>query len=106
MHDVFIIGVPLVVILAGILLNRSEFKDLRSEIKDVRSEMRSEFKEVRSEMKDLRGDVGIQIQGIKADAAARHSEVLARFNVLEADMRQFYHLTGKLEARVDTIEKR
>ena len=88
MHDVFIIGVPLVVILAGILLNRSEYRDLRSEIKD------------------LRLDVSDQIKGIKGDAATRHSEVLARFNVLEADMRQFYHLAGKLEARMDSIEKR
>ncbi len=91
MHDVLIVGLPMVMILAGILLNRSDAKDLRSEMKDVRSEM----KDVRSEMKDVR-----------QEASVRHSEVLARFNVLEADMRQFYHLTGKLEARMDAMEKR
>ena len=91
MHDVIIVGLPLLMILAGILMNRSDAKDLRSEMKDVRSEM----KDVRSEMKDLR-----------LEAIGRHSEVLARFNVLEADMRQFYHLTGKLEARMDSFEKR
>ena len=84
MHDVIIVGLPLLMILAGILMNRSDAKDLRSEMKDVRSEM-----------KDLR-----------QEAIGRHSEVLARFNVLEADMRQFYHLTGKLEARMDSFEKR
>jgi hypothetical protein len=81
MHDVLIIGVPLVVLLAGILLNRSDFKDLRADATD-------------------------QLKGMKADAAARHTEVLARFNMLASDMRQFYHLTGKLEARMDAVEKR
>ena len=77
MHDVVIVGVPLLAILAGILLNRSDAKDLRGEMKDIRGEM-----------KDLR------------------SELLARFNVLESDMRQFYHLTGELKGRIDAIEKR
>ncbi len=64
-HDVIIVGLPLLMILGGILMNRSDAKDLRSEMKDLRQE-----------------------------AIGRHSEVLARFNVLEADMRQFYHLAG------------
>ena len=33
MHDVVIVGIPLVAILAGILFSRSDIKDLRSEIR-------------------------------------------------------------------------
>ena len=81
MHDVLIVGLPMLMILAGILMNRAD-------VKEFRAEMRSE------------------LSGMRQEANARHSEVLGRFNVLEADMRQFYHLTGKLEARVDALEKR
>ncbi len=76
MHDVFIVSVPLIIILAGILLNRADTKELRAEMKDLRAEMQKRF-----------------------DQTDAH---LAR---IDADLRQFYHLTGKLEGRTDNIEK-
>ncbi len=81
MHDVFIVGIPLVVILAGILFNNSNSKDLRAEMKDFRSEMKAEIKELRSEMR-------------------------TRFDVVDAELRYFHGTVGKLEARMDGIEKR
>ncbi len=81
MHDVIIVGVPLIAILAGILFSRSDIKELRSDvskdIRDLRSEMNARFNKV----EDHLGRIG-------------------------ADLRQFYHLTGKLEARMDSLEKR
>lgn len=74
MHDVVIVGIPLLAILAGILFSRSDIKDLRSEI--------------RSEIKDLR------------------SEMRTRFDLVDAELRYFHGTVGKLEARVDVIEKR
>jgi hypothetical protein len=70
MHDVITVGIPLIAILAGILFNRSDSKELRSE-------MQSRFNKV--------------------------DDHLGR---IDADLRQFYHLTGKLEARMDAVEKR
>ena len=67
MHDVVIVGIPLLAILAGILFNRSDSKDIRSEIKDVRSEI-----------KDLR------------------SEMRARFDMVDAELRYFHGAIGKL----------
>jgi hypothetical protein len=64
MHDLVIVGVPLIAILAGILLNRSEVKDLRSEVV-------SQIKELRIEMNVLR------------------SEMNARFNAIDAGLRYF-----------------
>jgi len=63
------------------LLNRSDSSTLRTESTAARAQDR-------------------------AEAAARHGELLSRLAVIEGDMRQFYHLTGKLEARVDAVEKR
>lgn len=76
MHDVVIVGVPLLAILAGILFSRSDVKDLRSELSSLRAEMNTRFNKV--------------------------EDHLGR---IDADLRQFYHLTGKLEARMDSLEK-
>ncbi len=70
MHDVVIVGIPLVAILAGILFNRTDNRETRSEIRDLRV------------------------------------EVMSRLSQIDADLRQFYHLNGKLEGRMDAIEKR
>lgn len=77
MHDVVVVGIPLIAILAGILFSRTDVRDLRAE-------MLSRFNKV-----DERFD--------------KIEEHLGR---IDADLRQFYHLTGKLEGRVDAIEKR
>jgi hypothetical protein len=77
MHDLLIIGVPLVVIIAGILFNRGDAKELRAELKDLRAEMAGSFNKVES-----------------------------RLDRIDADLRQFYHLSGKLEGRMDALEKR
>ncbi len=77
MHDVVIVGIPLIAILAGILFGRNDSRDLRAEIKDLRSDMKANF--------------------------SRVEDHLGR---IDADLRQFYHLTGRLEARMDSFEKR
>ncbi len=77
MHDVIIVAVPLVAILAGILFNRSDVSGLRAELRDTRGEIISRFNKV--------------------------EDHLGR---IDADLRQFYHLTGKLEARMDAFDKR
>ncbi len=70
MHDIVIVGIPLVAILAGILFNRHDVKELRTEMN------------------------------------ARFDKVDQRFERVHDDLRQFYHLTGKLEGRIEAIEKR
>jgi hypothetical protein len=77
MHDIVIVGIPLVAILAGILFNRNDTKELRSELHALCGEMISGF-----------------------------NKVDTRFESIHADLRQFYHLTGKLEGRIEAIEKR
>ncbi len=122
-HDLFIVGVPMLVILAGILLNRndikelrsefrSEIKELRTEIKDVRTEIkdvRTEIKDVRSEIKDVRSEISdlrSESGSLRSDMMAQHAEVLVRLATIDADLRQFYHLNGRLEGRIDALEKR
>ncbi len=91
MHDALTIGVPVLAILAGILFNRSDVKELRAE-------MRARFDRV-----DAQFD-RVDAQFDRVDA--RFDQVDARFNRVDADLRQFYAVTGKLEGRVDEISKR
>ena len=88
MHDIVIVGIPLIAILAGILFGRSDAKDLRGEMKDLRAEMNARFNK------------------ISGDVDSRFNKVEDHLGRIDADLRQFYHLTGKLEARMDSLDKR
>jgi hypothetical protein len=70
MHDVVIVGIPLIAILAGIFFSRSDTKELRAEMN------------------------------------ALFNKIEDHLGRIDADLRQFYHLTGKLEARMGSLEKR
>ena len=95
MHDVLIVTVPLVAILAGILFNRSDMQNLRNELKTeiggLRSEVKSDIRELRSEMNG-RFD--------RMDA-----EMNARFDRVDAELRYFHGVTGKLDGRIEALEK-
>jgi predicted nuclease with TOPRIM domain len=84
MHDVFTVGIPLLAILAGIFFSRSDVKELRSEIKDLRTDMDARFNKVDE----------------------RFARIEDHLNRIDSDLRHFYHLTGKLEGRVESLEKR
>jgi DNA anti-recombination protein RmuC len=77
MHDVVVVGVPLIAILFGILFSRNDVKELRADM---------------------------QAQFNKMDG--RFNKIEDHLGRIDADLRQFYHLTGKLEARMDGLEKR
>lgn len=98
MHDLVLVGVPLIAILVGILFSRSDIKDLRAEMVARFADVQIRFADVQTRFNEV---------------DARFNSVEARFNKIEdhlsridADLRQFYHLTGKLEARMDALDKR
>jgi hypothetical protein len=72
-------------ILAGILLNNKGLSDLKAE-------MRADSAALRAEMKgDLRAEI---------------SRIDARLNGIQSDLNQFYAGSGRLEGRIEAIEKR
>jgi hypothetical protein len=81
MHDIVTVGIPLIAILAGILFSRSDIKELRAEM-------------------------SARFNKIDGDVNARFNKVEDHLGRIDADLRQFYHLTGKLEARMDAFDKR
>ena len=46
------------------------------------------------------------IKELRAEMSARFNKVEDHLGRIDADLRQFYHLTGKLEARMDAFDKR
>jgi hypothetical protein len=78
------VAMPSLLVLINIMLGTWAIKELRAEIKDVLGEI----KDVRGEIKDLR------------------SEMIVRLDRVDADLRTFYSITGRLEGRLDTLEKR
>jgi hypothetical protein len=80
MHDALAVGIPMVVIIAGILLNRQDASALRSEMAALRTE--------------LRGD----INGLRA-------EMNSRFDSVQRDMREFYGEQSRHEVRITALEQ-
>ena len=84
MHDAFIVGVPLIAILAGILLNRQDISSLRNEL--------------RSEIGSVRSDV-------RSDISSLRSEMNSRFDSIQRDMREFYGEQSRHEVRISALEQ-
>jgi hypothetical protein len=84
MHDVLIVSVPLITILAGLFFNRTEMQQLRAELK--------------ADMRELRNEMNARFDRMDA-------EMNARFDRVDAELRYFHGLTGKLEGRIDALEK-
>ena len=103
MHDIFTIGIPVLAILAGILLNRSDVKELRNE---MRSELGSVRNEIRSELGSVRGEMGSLRSSFQSEIRDLRSEMNRRFDAVDAKLRYFHGKIGAHEARLDLLEKK
>ncbi len=109
MHDALTIGVPVLAILAGILFNRSDVKDLRAEMRARFDRVDEDFDRVDARVMALSDRVDSRFNRVDARfdrVDARFDQVDARFNRVDVDLRQFYAVTGKLEGRIDEISKK
>ena len=81
MHDVLIVGVPLLAILAGIFFNNSRLERLESRLDG-------------------------RIDSFESRANSRFDRVDLRLDRMQADLSQFYANPGKHEIRLESLEKR
>lgn len=91
MHDVIIVGVPLIAILAGILLNRQDVNNLRAEV-------RADISSLRAELQAHTGSLRNDINSLRADMVSLRDEMHREF-------REFYRTLGQHDARIDALEK-
>ena len=87
MHDVVIVGVPLIAILGGIFFNNQALARVETRLDGRLDRVENEMRDVRGEIKDLRGDV-----------TSLRSEMHREFE-------QFYRTLGQHDARIDNLEK-
>ncbi len=84
MHEYAPLAITLVAIFAGILVNKSDLNSLKADMNTRFERVDKQFDRV-----DKRID-----------------ELNSRLLGIEADLRQFYSITGELKGRVDLLEKR
>ncbi len=77
MHDVMTIGIPVLAILFGILLNQRGLDRVQGDISNLRSEMNTKF---------------------------AHTD--SRIDRIQADLLQFYRTLGEHDAKIENIENR
>ena len=80
MHDAFTIGIPLIAILAGILLNRQEVNNLRTE-------MISRFDKVDAKFETVQRAIDARLENI------------------QRDMREFYGEQARHDVRIGALEQ-
>jgi predicted RNase H-like nuclease (RuvC/YqgF family) len=100
-HDIIVVGVPLLAILGGILFNNHALDLLRRDLKETKHELRGEIKDIRSEIRDVRAeikDVRNEVLDIRKDITSLRSEMHREFE-------QFYRTLGQHDAKIEILEK-
>ncbi len=102
MHDVIVVGLPLLAILAGIFFNNSRFDRLDARIDKVQSELNLKIERVQS-------DLTARIEKVQSDLTARiekvQSDLTARMDRMQADLGNFYGILGEHKAKIENLEK-
>jgi hypothetical protein len=91
MHDVIVVGLPLLAILAGIFFNNSRFDRLDARIDKVQSELNLKIERVQS-------DLTARIERVQFD-------LTARMDRMQADLGNFYGILGEHKAKIENLEK-
>ena len=98
MHDTLTIGIPVFVILFGILLNQRAVDKL-----EARMEARFNAVDVRFNAVDARFNaVEARFNGVEG----RFEGVNARLDRMQADLAHFYQTLGEHEAKIDALMSR
>jgi uncharacterized coiled-coil DUF342 family protein len=95
MHDIIGFGTVLAAILAGILLNRNDVKELRAELRGEMKELSTKIDALRAEMKakidSLRAEMYGKIDGLRTE--------------MHGEFERFYMALGQY-AKIENLEKK
>ena len=87
MHDVLTIGIPVLVILLGILFNQRGLDRLEARING------------------LEGRLDGRINGLESRLDRMQSDITARLDRMQADLSMFYRILGEHGADIDHLKK-
>ncbi len=110
MHDAITLGIPVLAIFFGILLNQRGLAELKADVKSDISTLKSDMTELKS---DLKSDVTELKSNLKSDMTELKSNLKSDINRLEskidrvqADLIQFNRELGRHDARLDNLESK
>jgi hypothetical protein len=103
LKDILIVGLPTLMVLVGILLNRNDSNQLRGEMATLREEFRGEMATLREELATLRGELRGEMATLRGELRAEmgklrdqsHTDIV---HLLEHDRDQ--------DSRITRIEER
>ncbi len=101
MHDVIVVGVPLLAILGGISFNNQALVRVETRLDGRLDRLENNFKDIRVDFKDVRNeikDVRSEVKEVQTDLTSLRSEMHREFE-------QFYRTLGQNDARLDNLEK-
>jgi chromosome segregation ATPase len=87
----------------GMHMNNTRFAELKTELKGEVASLRSELK---ADIADLRRETKADIASLRTDVRNDIARLDNRLNGIQSDLNQFYVTIGKLEGRLDNIERR
>jgi septal ring factor EnvC (AmiA/AmiB activator) len=105
MHDALTIGIPLMAILSGILLNRQDVSSLRSEMSTLRNDLHGEIGSIRAELRSEIGSTRAEIGSVRTEINALRSEMHSRLDSIQRDMREFYAEQARHDVRITKLEQ-
>jgi 3-dehydroquinate synthetase len=91
MHDVIVVGLPVLAILAGIFFNNNCFDRLETCVDRVQSELNAKIEMVQSSLTT-------RIEKVQSD-------LTGRMDRMQADLGNFYGILGEHKAKIDNLEK-
>ncbi len=80
MHDVIVVGLPLLAILAGIFFNNSRFDRLETRVDKFQFDLTAKIERVQSDL-------------------------TVRIDRMQADLGNFYGILGEHKAKIENLEK-
>jgi predicted nucleic acid-binding Zn-ribbon protein len=92
MHDVVIVGVPLIAILGGIFFNNQALGRVETRLDGRLDRLENNLKDFRGEIRDVRGE----IKDLRGEMTSLRSEMHREFE-------QFYRTLGQHDARLDNL---
>jgi len=99
MHDAITLGIPVLAIFFGILLNQRGLAELKADVKSDISTLKSDMTELKS---DLKSDMTELKSNLKSDINRLESKI----DRVQADLIQFNRELGRHDARLDNLESK
>lgn len=109
MHDALTVGIPVLVILFGILLNQRGLDKLEARMNGFEGRLDHVQSDLTGRLDHVQSDLTSRLDHVQSDLTGRldrmQSELSARLDRMQADLSMFYRTLGEHGADIDHLKK-